>query len=213
MLNRLSSGSEFVAIRVLIVSSDSLARTSLEASLSGFEGVRVVGLANLNEELAAAIDTFQPDVLLIDADENADSSSLYELLIDLGVPLLLLSDQRPDLDSPGDGWLTRGSRPEQIRAALQAIAHGLIVLDKDQYEFFLTPSFGTDENPVDPLTPRELEVLQLVAEGLTNRAIAFRLGISEFTVKFHINAILTKLDAQSRTEASIKAARLGLILL
>jgi DNA-binding NarL/FixJ family response regulator len=109
--------------------------------------------------------------------------------------------------------LSRGSHPEQIRAALLAIAHGLIVLDKEQYEAFLTPPTGTDETPVDPLTPRELEVLQLVAEGLTNRAIAFQLGISEFTVKFHINAILTKLDAQSRTEASIKAARLGLILL
>jgi two-component system, NarL family, nitrate/nitrite response regulator NarL len=64
-----------------------------------------------------------------------------------------------------------------------------------------------------PLTPREMEVLQLVAEGLTNRRIAGRLGISEHTAKFHVNAILGKLGASSRSEAVAQAARLGLVLL
>ena len=67
------------------------------------------------------------------------------------------------------------------------------------------------ESPIEPLTPREHEVLQRLAEGLSNRMIAQRLEISEHTVKFHVNAILGKLSAQSRTEAVAHAARLGLI--
>jgi DNA-binding NarL/FixJ family response regulator len=66
---------------------------------------------------------------------------------------------------------------------------------------------------VEDLTPRELEVLGLLAEGLPNKAIGLRLGISEHTVKFHVNAVLGKLGAQSRTEAVVRATRLGLILL
>ena len=66
---------------------------------------------------------------------------------------------------------------------------------------------------VEELTPRETEVLQLLADGLTNKAIAQRLGISDHTVKFHVNAVLGKLGAQSRTEAVVRASRLGLLQL
>ena len=65
----------------------------------------------------------------------------------------------------------------------------------------------------EDLTPRETEVLQLLADGLTNKAIAQRLGISDHTVKFHVNAILGKLGAQSRTEAVVRATQHGLLLL
>jgi len=67
--------------------------------------------------------------------------------------------------------------------------------------------------PGESLTSRELEVLQYLAEGLPNKAIALKLGISEHTIKFHVNAILGKLGAQSRTEAVVRASRLGLIIL
>ena len=66
---------------------------------------------------------------------------------------------------------------------------------------------------IEALTDREIQVLQLIAEGLANRAIAHRLGISEHTVKFHVNSILDKLRVQSRTEAVVKATRAGLILI
>jgi DNA-binding NarL/FixJ family response regulator len=69
------------------------------------------------------------------------------------------------------------------------------------------------EAPAEALTPRELEVLQLLAEGLPNKTIARQLSISEHTVKFHLNAIMSKLGAQSRTEAVVRATRLGLIIL
>jgi DNA-binding NarL/FixJ family response regulator len=67
--------------------------------------------------------------------------------------------------------------------------------------------------PSEELTARELQVLQALAEGLPNKAIALRLGISEHTIKFHVNSILSKLGAQSRTDAVVRASRLGLIIL
>jgi DNA-binding NarL/FixJ family response regulator len=86
-----------------------------------------------------------------------------------------------------------------------------VVLDQAAAEpFFRREAPST---PVDPLTPRELEVLNLLAEGFSNKLIADRLRISEHTVKFHVNAILGKLGAETRTEAVVAAARLGLILL
>jgi DNA-binding NarL/FixJ family response regulator len=77
------------------------------------------------------------------------------------------------------------------------------------------PSAKEQDRPflLEELTPRERDVLSLLSEGLTNKAIAQHLGISEYTVKFHVNTIFRKLGAQSRTEAAVRAARLGLITL
>jgi DNA-binding NarL/FixJ family response regulator len=93
--------------------------------------------------------------------------------------------------------------------------HNLATLDPDFVTAVLPEtSLATDILPeFTELTPRESEVLYLLAEGLTNKAIAHRLEISDHTVKFHVNAILGKLNAQSRTEAVVQATRLGLLLL
>jgi two-component system nitrate/nitrite response regulator NarL len=105
------------------------------------------------------------------------------------------------------GLLRRDTTPEPLLAALGAVLAGLLVLDPA-----LGGSLATRAAPpAADLTPREVEVLALLAEGLANRAIAQRLAISEHTVKFHLNAILGKLGAQSRTEAVVLAIRLGLI--
>ena len=89
----------------------------------------------------------------------------------------------------------------------------MVVLDSNLAAAVLPDKSEMPVPPVEELTPRELEVLGLLAEGLANKAIAYRLDISEHTVKFHVNSILSKLGAQSRTEAVIYATRLGLILL
>jgi DNA-binding NarL/FixJ family response regulator len=98
-------------------------------------------------------------------------------------------------------------------AALTAVSEGLTVLDPS-VAGVLSPA---EELPptalAEELTPRELEVLQLLAEGLSNKAIGYRLEISEHTVKFHVTAIMSKLGAQSRTDAVVRATRLGLIVL
>jgi DNA-binding NarL/FixJ family response regulator len=111
------------------------------------------------------------------------------------------------------GLLPRDSSAERLVAALTAAAWDLIVLDPSLAAPLLGTRDSSSPSLVEDLTPRELEVLGLLAEGLPNKAIGLRLGISEHTVKFHVNAVLGKLGAQSRTEAVVRATRLGLILL
>jgi len=107
------------------------------------------------------------------------------------------------------GYLSRDIDAGRLTAALSAAASGLVVLDPE----IVSHSLPARASPqmIEDLTPREIEVLQLLAEGMANKAIATRLGISEHTAKFHVNAIFGKLEARSRTEAVITAARHGLI--
>jgi two-component system nitrate/nitrite response regulator NarL len=130
------------------------------------------------------------------------------------VALLPDEAQAPEVWASGvRGLLLRDAGAETLQAALQAIGQGLVVLDPSLALSPLPVLEPGLDSLVEELTPRETEVLQLLADGLTNKAIAQRLGISDHTVKFHVNAILGKLGAQSRTEAVVRATRLGLLLL
>lgn len=110
------------------------------------------------------------------------------------------------------GILSRGADEEKLSSALSAVAASLMVLAPSLATSLLKMDAARDA-PLADLTPRESEVLLLLAEGLTNKAVAQRLAISDHTVKFHVNSILNKLDAQSRTDAVVRATRLGLIAL
>jgi DNA-binding NarL/FixJ family response regulator len=109
------------------------------------------------------------------------------------------------------GVLLRNADGERLLAALRAVASGVAVLEPALLAAFVNARAA----PADALalTPRETEVLALVAEGLSNKLIADRLKISEHTAKFHLNAILNKLGAETRTEAVVLAARRGLLML
>jgi two-component system nitrate/nitrite response regulator NarL len=118
--------------------------------------------------------------------------------------------------------LRRDADPVQVAAALHALTQGLGVVDASFAAALARPAGlpalrPWEDSRTDPLieelTARELTVLRLVAEGLPNKTIAAKLGISEHTVKFHINAIFGKLGVASRTEAVVRATRLGLIFL
>jgi len=126
-----------------------------------------------------------------------------------GVPVLALVETEAEYSQARaaglPGVLHRSADEETVEAAVRALAVGLSVVDPT-----LHPA-ASRAQPTEPLTPREIEVLRLVAEGLSNRAIAFQLGIRESTVKDHVNALLGKLEAQSRTEAVTIALRRGLI--
>jgi DNA-binding NarL/FixJ family response regulator len=117
------------------------------------------------------------------------------------------------------GALPRDASPEEIVAAVTAVAGGLTVLDRRLAAATLAaverPRGASEIASVseEALTAREREVLQLLAQGIPNKQIAQRLHISEHTVKFHVSAIMTKLNAASRTEAVTTAARRGLLLL
>ncbi len=155
------------------------------------------------------------------------------------IPIVtLVSDQRQAVGAwlaGSRGLLLRASPGANLRAAVRAVSQGLMALDSELSPA-LMPSLErsgyrsaerSGERPAGPeageltpreltpreLTPRETQVLQLLAEGLPNKVIASQLDISEHTVKFHINSIMGKLGAQSRTDAVMRATRSGLILL
>ena len=205
-------------LRLLVVAGDPLARTGLSLALNDQPGCEVVGQVASGAELVHDIEVYQPDVVVWDL--GWDPTGALEHLTDAGEsgpPILaLLPDETQvseTLATGVRGLLLRSTDAETIVAATTAVARGTVVLDRELAAALL-PARDQSEAPlVESFTPRELEVLRLLAEGLPNKGIASRLGISEHTVKFHVNAILGKLGARSRTEAVTRATRLGLILL
>jgi DNA-binding NarL/FixJ family response regulator len=102
---------------------------------------------------------------------------------------------------------------DQIVAAVHAASAGLQVVPVEEGVPFLAQAASHEplEETAEPLTPREMDVLEMLAEGLSNKMIAHRLSISDHTAKFHVNSILAKLNAGTRTEAATRGIRLGLI--
>ncbi len=206
------------ATRVLIVAEDLLARAGLASVLHDRPDVVVVGQSAPLGDLEAMIAASRPDVLLWDLGW-AIEPILDELMGRAGElpPIVALLPVSARVQGARltrlHGVLPRDAAPETLGAALQAAARGLRVMDPT-LEPIRAGIEPTDPIPLtEPLTERELEVLRLVAEGLANKAIGARLSVSEHTVKFHLNAVLRKLGAQSRTDAVVRATRLGLILL
>ena len=111
------------------------------------------------------------------------------------------------------GVLLSETDAELITTALTTAYTGLLVIDPALANAITASITTSTETLIESLTPREDEVLQLLAHGMTNKAIAHTLGITDHTVKFHVNAIMNKLNAQSRTEAVVQATRAGLIIL
>lgn len=205
---------------LLVAADDLLARAGLAALLTE-GGCHVVARVSC-EQLADALEGLSPDVLVVDLGWAGQGTlpRLHE--IDADLPLLLLA--RDDDEAlaaallaarqfPCFALLPRTSDAESIIAAVDALLAGLLALAPD---FARLLAVRVPSEPVDapnPLTARESEVLGLLAAGMTNRAIAQQLGITPHTVKYHVNAIMSKLDAQSRTEAVVRATQRGLIAL
>jgi DNA-binding NarL/FixJ family response regulator len=198
-------------LRLLVVSADPLARGGLAALLGAAPGLTVVGQVAPGREAEAALRRSAPEVVAFDLGDGL--AELRELAARLPVVALLAAEAQAAeaLAAGARGAVFRDAPAERLAAALNAAARGLIALDAGLASSVLraAPAGALDE----PLTPRELEVLALLAEGLANKAIAARLGVSEHTAKFHVNAILGKLGAESRSEAIVRAARLGLVVL
>lgn len=201
-------------LRVLVVSADPLARGGLAAVLAAAPGLSVVEQAGPGREVQASLRRSAPEVAAFDlGGAGGFAEPLRDLSARLPVVALLTAEAQgaEALAAGARGVVFRDAPVERLAAALSAAARGLVSLDAGLAPSLVraAPSGALDE----PLTPRELEVLALLAEGLANKAIAARLGISEHTAKFHLNAILGKLGAGSRSEAIVRAARLGLVVL
>lgn len=198
-----------MAYTVVALAADPLARAELAAFLDGLELLVLAELApdDLDDFLVEATEL---DALVWEVD---GTDTLLGTLPD--APLLALVSSPEDaahaLRQGAAGVLGRDTDGERLLAALGALTRGLAVLEP---AFLSTPQSDSDLYvDHEPLTPRERDVLGLLAEGMANKAIAKRLRISDHTVKFHLNAVLSKLGATSRTEAVTKAVRAGLLTL
>jgi len=206
-------------IRVFIVAASAVTRSGLEALFRGDARFKVVGGGAALFASALSSREDRPDVVLMDGPEIR--RPLPQFRTSEGPAIVLLAD---DLSRSEVGTaLHNGARAivgssssaKEIGAAIEAAAAGLLVLGEEQMEALLPPSLGRAEEAgisAEPLTPREVEVLALLAEGAGNKQIADRLEVSEHTVKFHVSSILGKLGAASRTEAVTEGIRRGYVL-
>jgi two-component system, NarL family, response regulator YdfI len=212
-------------IRVSISASSSIRRAGLESIIANSSMTQLVGSMYGIDALERHLRQFQPDVVVADL-EHADSRWISH------APGL--DEEQPAVnvvalvDAPGMAWVTRALRanvkailnrdapPEDILSAIESTYSGLVVLEPDVIDSVLRSVRLTTADPPalsQALTEREIEVLQLLAEGVGNKVIATRLNISEHTVKFHISSVLSKMGAASRTEAVTQGIRNGLILI
>jgi len=190
-------------IKVAVLSDDSLLQTALASMLAQQSGVEVTALAGA-------------DVALWDPGAQLDrlESKLGELA-GIGAPTLALlpdaSRAQRVLGAGARGVMMRDAVGPHIVSALRAVQGGLTVLDTSLADGLIGPAGGARPDFIEDLTARESEVVQQMAEGLSNKDIAKQLSISEHTAKFHIGRILAKLDADTRTEAVVRALRYGLV--
>ena len=208
-------------LRVIVVSANPLARAGLASLLGGIDGMKTVGSSGV-EEAASLAAQLLPDVVLLDAadGEPEDLDAIARLsTAQPGLPIVALAaDQSALPQALGFGasaLLAAGVDPGTLAAALESAVQGLVSIPRRDLSTLLPQEERIEaaiKAPVETLTHRELEVLQLMARGLTNRQIAKRLQISEHTVKFHAAAILGKLNARSRAEAVARSIGLGWIL-
>jgi len=192
----------------VVVSDDPLVRGGLSALLQGEPALDVIG-----QGPASDLPWDEADVAVWDGAPSAFEQREREARAVPAVVVLRDDGQAaPVLTAGARAVLARDVAGERLAAAVRAAAQGLLVLDPALAESLLRGRAPLDP-PLETLTARELEVLQLLAEGLSNKRVAARLAISEHTAKFHVNSILGKLGAQSRAEAVALALRQGLILL
>jgi DNA-binding NarL/FixJ family response regulator len=208
----------------MVSASAPAVRAGLSALLSGNPAFTVLQTAGLGRAgvLGDLADTVEADVVVIALEAGEP----------LPVPISLPPDRvgrEPAVvvlaDDASDGWAARAVRAgargalprtatgEQIAAAVAAAAAGLTVMPADSTAVAAARPAHAIATPAQPLTPREVEVVAMLAEGLGNKVIAARLGISDHTVKSHVASIFAKLGVSTRAEAAVSAARLGLIML
>jgi DNA-binding NarL/FixJ family response regulator len=202
-------------LRVFVLGDDPLARAGIVGLFESEGAVSLVGQADGGEQGIAQARRAAADVIVWDLGlaPSAALDRLAEHAASLPPVVALIAEE----DTAAEAWLA-GARAllrrevdgPRLLAAAGAAARRLVVLDFPPGALAPEAAHAVGD---ETLTPREAEVLVLLAEGLPNKAIASRLGVTEHTAKFHVNAILRKLGAQSRTEAVVLATRRGLLLL
>ncbi len=208
-------------IRVLVKASSPIAKAGLEALLQAHSTLRLID--DSSEGGRGVEGDSLPDVVLVESGTLADAAARKAIdWANAGGAVVLLVHDPPTEAVAGvlragvRAVLSSGGTGPEIVAAIEAAAAGLVVLDRTDLAALLrapASAINGSDALVEALTPRELEVLRLLAAGLGNKEIAPRLRISEHTVKFHVASIMGKLGAASRTEAVTLGIRHGLIMI
>jgi len=212
-------------IRVLVSANSAVELAGLKSLIKSAPSLQLVGSTLGGTGLAEQVEALRPDVVLqqpVDADEEwqifgRDSDAPARVLLVEESQFTGALTAACTQDSGVRSVLPRFATADEIVAAVGAVAMGLVVLHPvvlDHLPTVLKPELrDPSAPPVQALSPRETEVLNMLADGLGNKEIAWRLRISEHTVKFHIGSIFNKLNASSRAEAVAIAVRRGLIAL
>jgi DNA-binding NarL/FixJ family response regulator len=210
-------------ISVLIADDHTLFRKGVRTMLEAEDDMQVVGEAATGREALEQAQTLMPDIVLMDIkmpdlDGVKAARTLHREMPHVGIIFVTMFQDDEfvfqGLQAGGRGYILKDADPETMLRAIRAVAHGESLLgptiaQKVMRQFAVLP--GKQDPLVDELTPRELEVLMLIAQGLSNKEIAGELSISEKTVKNHINNIFSKLHLYDRSQAMLYAIRKGLV--
>ena len=212
-------------VRVLIVDDDDLMRAGLRGVLSSDEGIEVVGEASDGRDALYRARLLEPEVVLMDVrmpdlDGITATRELLAVLPDVRVVVLTTFEQDDyifgALSAGASGFLLKRSKPEELITAIHTVAAGEALLSPSVTSRVIermahepAPDAERDER-LTQLTSRELEVLELIARGLSNAEIADELTIEASTVKTHVKNVLSKLDVRDRLQAVIFAYESGL---
>ncbi len=210
-------------LSIIVIDDHTLFREGLQ-SLLGRHGIEVVASVSDGQEGIKLALELQPDIVLLDM--RMPGMSGLEVLkqfqhLKFQAPVVMLTTSGDERDlvealrNGAKGYLLKDMEPDDVVAALREIIKGETVVAPNLTQILAKVVKGEDpleseQSPLDNLTPREREILSLLAEGQSNKVIARNLGISDGTVKLHVKAILRKLDIHSRVEAAVIAVEQGL---
>jgi DNA-binding NarL/FixJ family response regulator len=211
-----------MTIRVVLADDHPVVRDGLQVLLGSIDGISVVGVAENGREAVRAAVTLKPDVLVMDihmpgVDGVAATQEIARAMPSVGVLMLTMLDDdetvRAAVRAGAAGYVLKGSSQQQIVRAIQAVAAGDSILGAGVARQVLDAAVGRATGPADPLnalTPRERQILELLASGLSTTVMADRLALTTKTVNNNLSVIFGKLGVANRTEAALLARRAGL---
>jgi DNA-binding NarL/FixJ family response regulator len=211
----MAEGEQAEEITVLIVDDHEVVREGLRLSLSRAPHIRVIGEAGDGETAISLVERRKPDVVIMDVrmpgmDGLEATQAIMKQTPDAAVLIFTAFSERSllarGLESGAKGYILKEAPHETLLRAIERIAKGEGYVDPA-----LMPAFLSGKDQADMLTPREREILQLLADGMSNADVAAKLFISQETVKSHVRHILTKLEADTRTHAVAIALRESII--
>lgn len=196
-------------IRVLLADDHELVLNGLKSLLEQFDDIRVVAVAHNGDELLEKLETYEVDVLVVDLQMPFSGLRAIQMIRERNIAIRVLvltafgdgESIQSALELNAEGFALKTESPTQTVEAIRQVARGRLVFPRAAQRFLLQPRKSENEVSIK-LSPREMDVLELVAQGHTNPEIAHQLSVSDNTIRFHMRNIFEKLGVNNRTEAA-----------